>query len=450
MKLPSLFRRKALAPVDQNRGWVTIFESYSGAWQENHVVSFGSVAANPYLFACMTLIARDIAKLQPRLMKRGASRIWEVTQNPAFSPVLRKPNAYQTRAAFVEAWLLSKLSRGNAYILKVRDQRNVVVAMHVLNPDRVTPLVSDDGEVFYNIATDNLAGLKQQITVPAREIIHDRWNTLFHPLVGISPVFAAGMAATQGMNIQSNSASFFANQARPSGILTAPGKISTETAARLKETWTDGSTGTNFGKIMVAGDGLEFRAMSPTAEDSQVVDQLKWTASAIAAAFHVPLYKIGAAEVPTAGNVQTLNLEYYSQCLQSLIEDIEACLDEGLGLDGETLGVEFDIDNLLRMDAKTMMETLGEGVKSGIVAPDEARQKVNLGPVEGGATPYMQQQNYSLAALAKRDAKDDPWDTGSQEPPAPAPAQPDPSDQTSLPPEAAKALWREKLREKAA
>jgi hypothetical protein len=40
-------------------------------------------------------------------------------------------------------------------------------------------------------------------------------------------------------------------------------------------------------------------------------------------------------------------------------------------------------------------------------------------PVKGGESPMIQQQNYSLAAVAKRDAQDDPFGTAK---PAPAPA----------------------------
>ena len=41
------------------------------------------------------------------------------------------------------------------------------------------------------------------------------------------------------------------------------------------------------------------------------------------------------------------------------------------------------------------------------MSPDEARGRYfGLGPVEGGDTPYMQQQMFSLEALAQRDAND--------------------------------------------
>jgi len=42
--------------------------------------------------------------------------------------------------------------------------------------------------------------------------------------------------------------------------------------------------------------------------------------------------------------------------------------------------------------------------------------------VAGGESPYLQQQNFSLAALAKRDAKLDPFSASSA---APAPAEED-------------------------
>ena len=56
-----------------------------------------------------------------------------------------------------------------------------------------------------------------------------------------------------------------------------------------------------------------------------------------------------------------------------------------------------------------MVNAEAEAVKSGIKAPNEGRRRLNLPPKNGGDSPYMQQQNYSLEALARRDAQPDPW-----------------------------------------
>jgi len=401
-------RQKALNSVTENRsGWFRLFESFAGAWQTNTVVSRDLVLSYHAVYACITLIASDIAKLRMKLVEKDESGIWSETESPAYSPVLRKPNHLQTRIQFWEAWIISKLIRGNTYVLKVRDNRRVVSDLYVLDPTRVVPMISDDGEVFYQLSQDNMAGLIGDITVPATEIIHDRMNCLFHPLVGTSPIFAAGVAATEGLNIQNNSAQFFGNRAQPGGVLTAPGAISNETAERLKTHWDANYSGTKAGKIAVLGDGLTFQPMVMTSRDAQLIEQLKWTAEVVCSAFHVPPYKIGVGEMPSYNNVQALNVKYYSQCLQSMIEAAELCLDEGLGIGdgikvgGKTYGTEFDIDGLLRMDSVSQLEAL-EKAKS-VLTLDERRRKLDAKPITGGNTVYLQQQDHSIEAIAARD-----------------------------------------------
>lgn len=428
-----------LAAVDRRGGWWPLVkESFTGAWQRNVEIKLDSVLSFHAVFACQTLIASDIAKLRVKLVAQDSDGIWSETKNPAYSPVLRKPNGYQNRIQFFENWVLSKLQAGNAYILKQRDRRGVVTKLYVLDPTRVKPLVAENGEVYYELNTDRLAEMTEPVVVPAREIIHDRFNCFFHPLVGLSPIFANGLAATQGLSIQTNSAKFFGNNSQPGGILTAPGEIKEETAVRLKAHWEENYSGANVGKVAVLGDGLRYEAMAVKAVDAQLIEQLKWSAEVVCSTYHVPPYKIGMGALPSYNNVQALNTEYYSQCLQVLIEAIELCLDEGLGT-GETLGTEFDLDNLLRMDSVTQMAVLKEGVSAGLLSPDEGRAKLDRKPVPGGATPYLQQQNYSLEALAKRDAREDPFAPGGA--PAPVSEQPANDDTAQIEAEAAKALF---------
>lgn len=396
--------QKAIAPVGVSRGWFPIIrESYAGAWQQNVEISVESVLSHHADFACRTLIASDIAKLRLKLVKRDSAGIWTETTNPAYSPVLKKPNHFQNRIQFFESWVLSKLQTGNALILKQRDGRGVVTRLYVLDWSLVTPLVSDDGSVFYELRADHLAGVNERLVVPAREVIHDRFNCFFHPLVGLSPIFASGLSAMQGLSIQNDSTRFFQNGAQPSGILTAPGAIADGTAARLKEYWETNFSGKNAGKVAVVGDGLKYEAMRAKAVDSQVIEQLRWSAEVVCGVYHVPAFMAGVGSEPNYNNVQNLTLRYYSQCLQRLIEDIEACLDEGLGMDGVTIGTEFDVEDLLRMDTVTQYDVAQKA--KGILTLDEQRFRLNAGPMaEGiGATVYMQQQDHSLEAIAARD-----------------------------------------------
>ena len=176
------------------------------------------------------------------------------------------------------------------------------------------------------------------------------------------------------------------------------------------------------GKIAVLGDGLTYEPMMMTAVDAQMIEQLKWSAETVANCFHVPFYKVGGP-APAYNNIEALNLQYYSDCLQVLIESIELCLDEGLRLPAR-YGTEFDLDDLLRMDTATMVKAEAEAVGAGIKAPNEARKRLNLKPVAGGETPYLQQQNFSLAALDRRDQSADPFAPKETSRPEPDPASP--------------------------
>lgn len=412
------FARKAVPPSlspPNNQGWFRwplISEPFTGAWQRNQSLRRENVATYSAVYACVTLISSDISKLGLLLKEQNEEGIWALTTSPSFSPVLRKPNHYQTRIKFVEQWMISKLLSGNTYVLLSRDNRGVVTAMYVLDPNRAKPLVSPDGQVFYELSTDNLAGIDEtKVIVPAREIIHDVMSPLFHPLCGISPIVACAVAAAQGLAIQNNSKRLFENSSRPGGILTAPGMIPDDTAKRLKEHWDNNYSGENAGKTAVLGDGLKFESMAVRAIDAQLIEQLKWTAETVCTCFHVPPYMIGVGDMPNYNNIEALNLKYYQQALQQPIECIEALLDEGLGLNltpGRTLGTEFDLDDLLRMDTATKVKTAVEGLK-GIFTPNEARLRFDLMPKPGGDAVYMQQQNFSIEALNKRDTKEDPF-----------------------------------------
>lgn len=394
-------------------GW-RILEAFQGAWQRNVEYTKQDILQSPIPYACVTLIANDFGKLRQRLVAQDAATgIWtEVNdvQSP-FRAVIRRPNSYQNHIQFKQWWAISKLLWGNTYALKERDARGVVRALYILDPSRVLPLVSDTGQIFYQIGSDNLAGVQiipgsgsQVVLVPSSEIIHDRMNCLYHPLVGISPLYAAAITAGVAIEIASNTAKFYANNSMPGGILIAPGALDPSNAEELKADWNSGFTGDNVGKVAVLGDGMKFMPLSRNPVDSQMIETLRWSDERICSVFHVPGYKVGVGDTPNYNNIASLAQEYYATCLQSLIEEYETVMDEGLGLDapiaGRQLGVDLDLEGLMRMDPKSAIEVAGLGIDKGLMKTNEARRRVNLPPVDGGEEIWRQQQYFPLSALA--------------------------------------------------
>src|SRR4030095_12680347 len=89
-------------------------EPYTGAWQKNDPLAWPTLLSSPVVFSCVSKIAPDVSKVRGKVrvnrVRQTGADIWEVTTNPAYSPVLRRPNHYQTPRQFLEQWVHSKLT----------------------------------------------------------------------------------------------------------------------------------------------------------------------------------------------------------------------------------------------------------------------------------------------------------------------------------------------------
>jgi len=403
---------KSLSPVAgpaSRRGWGewTVREPFPGAWQRNIAEKVCTVLCYPTLYACLNRLSSDIGKLPFLVMREGTDGIWSIDNaNTSYWPVLLKPNHYQTAQQFREAWMLSKLISGNTYVLKERDNRGVVTKLYVLDPCRVIPMVAESGDVYYQINYTSSANLlpekypSETLVVPASEIIHDRLNCFHHQLIGVPPVCAANWPAVKNLKILKDATTFFSNGANPGGILTAPAGMSEEDATEVKVYWNTNFQGENSGKVAVIGADMKFTPFAFKSADSQMVEQMEYSDQQICQPFGIPPYKVGIGSIPAGMKVDDLNQLYYSDALQTHVDAMENLLDEGLGVK-RPQGIELDLEPLLRMDVGKQADVETKLVGGMIKAPNEARRRLNLKPLDGGDTVYGQQQDYPLSELAK-------------------------------------------------
>lgn len=371
-------------------------ESFAGAWQKESRSSSATIPDRSPLqfsavYTCINNISSDIAKLSMRILRsrqKGNGR--EPHPQHPLNLLLRKPNNYQTSLQFLQRYLTSKLWTGNTYVLFFRDARGVVSSMHVLDPQTTVPALTEDGSLWYMVKADRLNGLTEDLYIPARDILHDRAATLYHPLVGVSPLFAAAVSASIGNRISGHSDNFFKNMSRASGVISSPGEIPQPTADRLRKEWGANYSGEGFGKVAVLGSGLEWKALTMSAVEAQLIDQLRWSVEDIGRVYRVPAFMLGETKV-TFRSGEVASRMYFNQCLSYHIEAIEQCFQLKFELDTSTF-VEFDLSPLFRMETDLRYETHQKALQSGIKSINEVREEEDLGPVKGGETPRLQAQ----------------------------------------------------------
>lgn len=403
-------------------------ETFAGEWQTGSRSTGGVTRKSPLahsaVYTCINNIASDISKLPLRVMRpRASGEGREPHTNHPLTRLFTKPNNYQTSLQFLQHYLGSKLWTGNAYVILFRDARGVAESMHALDPTTVTPSITEDGSVWYHVKADRLNRLAEDLYIPARDIIHDRAITLFHPLIGVSPLYAAAVSASIGNSISANSEQFFQNMSRASGTLTAPGEIPQTTADRLKKEWDGNYSGLGFGKVAVLGSGLEWKPLTINAADAQLIEQLRFTVEDIGRVYRVPSFMLGETKL-TYRNSEQLARMYYQGCLSYHIEALEQCFNQKFEVD-RGIEIEFDLSPLFRLETDLRYDTHSKALNAGIKSINEVRADEDLPPVKGGEEPRLQMQYVPLSTINAAAAAA----MGAQPGAAPAPAPtPEPED----------------------
>lgn len=380
-----------------NGAFGAVKESFAGAWQRNIVAASGpNILATSSVYSCVNVISDDIAKLDIRILsiaKDGSSS--ENLQSP-YTRLVNQPNSFQTTFEFMKQFMASKLVNGNAYVWMLRDNRGVPNEMFVLDPTKVRPLVAPDGSVFYEIGQHDMTGNEAQVIVPARDIMHNKMNTFSHPLIGVSPLYAAGASAMMGARILMNSENFFGNMSRPSGTLNAPGTIKDDDMVKIQQSFQKNYGAEGMGKVAILSQGLEYKPLTINAVDSQLIDQLKWTINDVARVYRVPLFLISEMQGTQYKNTEAMMSAYYTGCLQAQITSIEQTFAKAFDLPNGDI-VRFDLDSLFRMETDIRYATYSEALKSGWMSPNEVRKREGLKPVQGGEEPRVQMQYIPLS-----------------------------------------------------
>jgi HK97 family phage portal protein len=366
-----------------------------GTWQRNlnsnylgqELIAFSAV------YACINNIAADVSKL-PAMVYAVDTRTGAKTpqREDYYVQLMNAPNGYQTHSDFMYAFVQSYLFQGNTYAYCKRNRRDEITSMHVLNPYRTTPLIADDGAIYYRCTEDFLAGLAPGQVVPARDMIHHRLPLLpGYSLIGVTPIFAAAASSAVGLKILQNSQQFFAQNARPSGMLVSDVKIADPEAARLKQEWDAAYSGAGIGKTALLSGGLKWEPLTITAQDAQLIEQLRWSVEDVGRVFRVPSFMLGDTSKVSYRNTEQLVRAYLTNCLDYHIKAIEERFQAAFEFDS---GYEFklDLSAMLRTEIDVRYQAYQQALNSGWQSINEVRAQEGLEPIDGGEVPRVQMQ----------------------------------------------------------
>lgn len=371
-------------------------------------VTMDSALTMAAVFACIRILAEDVAKLPLHVYKRrrdgGKDR---ATDHPLYSILHDVPNDEMASFNWREsqqAWLGSW---GNAYSSIRTNGRGEVVEIYPLRAEWMEPKRTQSGELVYEYREN---GMGPAQTFPDFRILHIP-GFGFDGIRGYSPIQLAKQSIGLGMAAEQYGARFFGNDARPGFVLSHPGKLGQEAYDRLKNELAKGGGLVNAHKPKILEEGLEIKEIGIPPEDAQFLQTRKFQVEEIARWYRMPPHKIQDLERSTNNNIEHQSIEYVVDTLMPWLSRWEQILTLKLLTNRERKQgyfIAFLVDALLRGDVQSRFAAYAQGRQWGWLSADDVRERENMNPLpDGQGKIYMVPLNMipagsvgSLEALA--------------------------------------------------
>lgn len=324
------------------------------------------------VFACVRALADTAASLPLIAYRRTdagrerfAGRIGDLLAQPA-------PGA--TTANLVGTIVAHLNLHGNAFVAKYRDDAGRVVQLGCLPPEAVTVAI-EGGEPVYTVM--RLSGVSRH---GSADVLHIRALST-DGLLGLSPIRQARAALGLAQALIEHGQAVLDNGGRPSGILSARGQLTTDSAEQIRAGWQD-RHGSGKAGVAVLEGGWDFTPLAMPLHDAQYVEQRGLSTAEVARIFRVPPWIIGAAsgDSLTYSTVEGQAQAFVTFSLRPWLVTIEQALSADVDLAPASVYVEFLLDGILRSDHRTRADVYTQALhpETGWMTRDEVRRLENL------------------------------------------------------------------------
>lgn len=337
------------------------------------------------VYACVSLLARVISSLplmvyetMPDGRRKLArdSRLWMVLHS--------RPNDVMTPRDFWSTMIMHWAMRGNAYAQIIRDSSGDLISLWPLSPDQTEVFVDKNGQVAYKYQKDG-----QTYILGVNDVFHIK--DIGNGLIGLSKLSFMSSSVKEATDTQKFATANAENYGKPSGILTVDhilkkDKNGVNERDRIRQSLYDFRTG-GSSKIVVLEADMKFNPVTLTPEESQLIENRRFSVEEICRWFGVPPILIGASGATTWGSgISEITSGFVKFTIGPMLVSIEQALRSRVFTLDErmTMQAEFSLDALMRGDITSRYQAYATAVQNGFKTRNEVRQLENDEPVEGG------------------------------------------------------------------
>lgn len=341
---------------------------------EDNIITRNMVMQIPSLRAGIGYIADLVSSLEVKLHKETDGKVETIVDDYRLKLLNDETgdmlNAFQLKQSFVRDFLVT----GNAYAYINKD-RNTIKSIHYVEPIRVSISMNNDpifkdgkllvNGILYNDYDFIVFAQNSENGLSGKGLLDESNNLLS---------LAYNTLAFANYNIKAGGIK--------RGVVKSIKKLDKEAIAYLRSSWAklyDNSTNKN-NKVIILNDNLDFKELSQTSTELQILENRKINDDDILSLIKVPSSILNG----TATEQQYNN--FIKSTIIPLLSQLEIAFNKALLLENEKENkyyFTFETKDLLKGSAKERFETYKTAIEAGVITQNEARFMENYDSLEG-------------------------------------------------------------------
>jgi HK97 family phage portal protein len=355
------------------------------------------------VWSAVRVLSDSVSSLPLHCYRKTASGARERVTSGRLVELIERPSPGVSEADLTSTLMCHLAVWGNGYLSKFRRPDGQVAQLGLLHPDRVRPELID-GRLRFRY--DPPKGPQRLLT--EADVIHVKGLSV-DGLVGLSAVSQAARVLGLSDSLVKHAMSFFESETpRPAGVLRLgggdigdePGEVDggSREVEQLKNMLKP------HGVLVLQGDAT-YENVADHLDNVQFAEQRRLATQQVCQVFRIPSHFLNAGtggDSLTYSTSESMSADFVKYSLTPWLRRIELAISHDRDLTFDRQYVKFEVDGLLRADAKTRAEVYRVALDP--LAPwltvAEVREMEDLPPMP--STPPTEAQETAIEQMLAR------------------------------------------------
>jgi HK97 family phage portal protein len=240
--------------------------------------------------------------------------------------------------------------------------------------------------------TSKVGGYKYQgnsgtVVFEPQEILHIKFYDPLNDFYGMSPITSIAWTIQNMNDIHKFNTKLIQNSARPEGAFVVDTKLTSEQFSRLRDMINEKYTGIfNAGRPLLLEGGIDFKPISMTPADLNLIEIINHNSKEIALALGVPEVLLGG-EYKTFNNYKEARQGFYIETILPLTKQLVSRFNSFLLTKNDVLkGITIDYEepDAFKEDINAVWTRGLDALRSGAITINEFRQMVGFDKITSG------------------------------------------------------------------